>query len=196
MPSRFSGLSKRHKQTKPIPLFNPPAAKYDSASALIVANAMVAQVLKSLHEILKGPMASPCPVYLRAYVQTAAKTLIDLQAQFTNKMPGASDMDEVRVAASALLEAALDIDEDDISNKLGQVLASIDDLDDAALVSTIVEASSEWTEVKSIEAIAQDSVLHISGVIEKDCNSSCSAELDFNVSLPLASIDLKLRQIN
>lgn len=194
--SRFSGFGKRQtSKPKAIPLFNP-KPQYDPASAIIAANAMVAQVLKMLHDILKGPMAKPCPQYLRSYVQTAAKTLVDLQTQFTNRMPGASDLDIVRVAASSLLNAAAEGDEDEIAEAIASVLHASAESYPPEMLTTVLSASSDWTSVRGIDVIVVDDKIAISGTVERDCNQGCTVEMEFNTSVPLASANLKIKSVN
>lgn len=195
MPSRFSGLTKKSSKPKAIPLFNP-KPQFDPASAIIAANAMIAQVLKMLHDVLKGPMASPCPQHLRSYVQTAAKNLVDLQAQFTNRIPGASDLDIIRVAASELLSLAAEVDDDETAEAIASVLEESEERHSPELVDVVLSSASDWTTVKGVDAIVADDILQVSGTVERDCNGGCAVELDFNFSVPLGSANLKIKDIN
>jgi hypothetical protein len=122
--------------------------------------------------------------------------LVDLQAQFTNRIPGAADMDAVRIAASNLMNAAAESDSDDIAEAIASVLEASTDSHSPELLTVVLSSSSSWSSVKGIDAVVEDESLVISGTIERDCNGGCAVELDFSTSIPLGSANLKIREIN
>ena len=191
--SKFSAFSRRRShRPSPIPLVNMKATS--PTASLYTSVAMIGQILENLQKLLDGPMAAPCPEFLRSYVMLASKNLSDLMRQLSNKLNTTHQLDPVAVAAVELLDSLAEYDED-AATGLAEVLSSYAEQHGS---NSILQKILGENKIKAtlhdplLETV--DEGLHIAGVLEIR-GENVTAEVEFNEVLPLQAFDHVLRNV-